>query len=128
MQESPDDVEHIQASAACKHFVGNTMEFTTQKDGETENRGSVDSAISMRDLVDSYMVPFQACVEVGQVRQIYLCRAGVALHLPYGVPTNGVRTLCTRIYICECVCVCVCPLQVTGLMCSYNSVNGVPSW
>ena len=83
MQESPDDAEHIQASACCKHFVGNSMEFTTQKDGESENRASVDSNISMRDLVDSYMVPFQACVEVG---------------------------------------------KVSGLMCSYNSVNGVPSW
>ena len=62
MQENPADREHIQASACCKHFVGNTMEFTTQKDGETENRGSVDSNITMRDLIDTYMVPFQVCL------------------------------------------------------------------
>ena len=43
------------------------MESTTQLDGESENRGSVDTNISIRDLVDTYMVPFQACVEVGKV-------------------------------------------------------------
>ena len=82
MQNSPDDTEHLQASACCKHYIGNTMESTKQKDGEMENRESVDSNITMRDLVDSYMVPFQQCVEKG---------------------------------------------KVSGLMCSYNSVNGAPS-
>ena len=82
MQNSPEDAEHLQASACCKHYIGNTMESTREKDGEAENRGTVDSNITMRDLVDSYMVPFQQCVEKG---------------------------------------------KVSGLMCSYNSVNGAPS-
>lgn len=80
MQESPDDTVHIQASACCKHYIGNTMEFTTQLDGESENRGSVDSNISMRDLVDTYMVPFQACVEVGKV-------SGLMCSCEYCLPT-----------------------------------------
>ena len=74
--------DHIQASACCKHFVANSMEGTTEKDGEEEDRMHVDSNVTLQDLIDSYMVPFQACVEQG---------------------------------------------KVSGLMCSYNSVNGVPS-
>lgn len=81
-QDAPEDPEHIQASACCKHYVVNSMEHTKQADGEEHDRQHVDSVVSMQDLVDSYMYPFQACVEKG---------------------------------------------QVSGLMCSYNSVNGVPS-
>ena len=56
-------------------------------DGTTENgvhhdRNHYDAIITQQDLIDSYMQPFQACVEKG---------------------------------------------KVSGLMCSYNSVNGVPS-
>lgn len=58
------------------------MEGTKQRDGEAHDRQHVDSLVPMQDLIDSYMKPFQACVEQG---------------------------------------------EVTGLMCSYNSVNGVPS-
>ena len=43
------------------------MEHTVQKDGEEHDRQHVDSVVSMQDLVDSYMAPFQACVEKGQV-------------------------------------------------------------
>jgi beta-glucosidase-like glycosyl hydrolase len=82
MQEAPDDPYHIQASACCKHFVANSMEGTTEKDGERETRMEVNSNVTQQDLIDSYMLPFQACVEQG---------------------------------------------KVSGLMCSYNSVNGVPS-
>merc|ERR1719375_1355451 len=52
------------------------------KDGESYTRYNIDESIPMQDLVDSYMKPFQACVEKG---------------------------------------------RVSSLMCSYNSVNGVPS-
>eukprot|EP00051_Salpingoeca_urceolata_P010634 m.130386 g.130386 ORF g.130386 m.130386 type:complete len:281 (+) comp16786_c0_seq2:1123-1965(+) len=57
------------------------MEATTQQ-GVNWNRHTFNADISMQDLVDSYMFPFQACVEQG---------------------------------------------KVSGLMCSYNAVNGVPS-
>ena len=50
--------------------------------GETFDRTTFNANISMQDLVDSYLLPFQACVEKG---------------------------------------------KVSGLMCSYNEVNGVPS-
>lgn len=70
------------ASACCKHFIANSLENTTEKDGEEEDRMHVNSNVTQQDLIDSYMLPFQACVEQG---------------------------------------------KVSGLMCSYNSVNGVPS-
>lgn len=80
-QEAPEDSEHLLASACCKHYVANEME-ASEEAGFSSDRNHFDANISMQDLVDSYMVPFQACVERG---------------------------------------------KVTSLMCSYNSVNGVPS-
>mmetsp|Transcript_23199 Transcript_23199/g.65835 ORF Transcript_23199/g.65835 Transcript_23199/m.65835 type:complete len:902 (+) Transcript_23199:68-2773(+) len=69
-QEAPEDPYHIQASACCKHYVANEMESTTQADGEHQDRYHADSTITMRDLVDSYMRPFQACVEKGRVSSL----------------------------------------------------------
>ena len=51
-------------------------------DGVHHNREEVDVQVPVQDLIDSYMPPFQACVEVG---------------------------------------------KVSGLMCSYNALNGVPT-
>lgn len=81
MQESPEDPSHIQASACCKHYAANEMEHSTVA-GETWTRHNFSADITMQDLVDSYLAPFQACVEKG---------------------------------------------KVSGLMCSYNAINGVPS-
>ena len=81
MEKAPEDPYHIQASACCKHYVANSMDGTTQH-GIHHDRNHYDATITMQDLVDSYMKPFQACVEKG---------------------------------------------EVSGLMCSYNAVNGVPS-
>lgn len=62
----PDDERYLAASACCKHYVANSME-----DSRTVNihhtRYSADPNITMQDLVDSYMAPFQACVEKGRV-------------------------------------------------------------
>lgn len=69
-QEAPEDPYHIQASACCKHYVANEMDSTTQKDGEHWDRDHVDSNVSMQDLVDSYMKPFQDCVEKGRVSSL----------------------------------------------------------
>ena len=69
-QVAEEDPYHLQASACCKHYVANSMESTTQKDGEHHDRNHVNSDISMQDLVDSYMKPFQACVEKGQVSSL----------------------------------------------------------
>lgn len=76
MQESPDDPRYIQASACCKHFVANSMESTTEPDGESENRGAVDSNITQQDLLDSYLPPFQACVEQGKVSGLMCTSSG----------------------------------------------------
>merc|ERR1719408_24843 len=66
--ETPgEDPYLVQASACCKHYVANEMESTTQRDGEHHDRNHVNSNVSMQDLVDSYMRPFQACVEKGRV-------------------------------------------------------------
>jgi len=71
----------LQASACCKHFVANELEKTTQLDGEEFDRRHDNAVVSERDLLDSYLPPFEACVKAG----------------------------------------------VSGLMCSYNAINGVPS-
>lgn len=75
-----DDGHHIQASACCKHYAANSMEHTTEG-GQTHTRHDFSATITQQDLVDSYLKPFQSCVEKG---------------------------------------------KVSGLMCSYNSINGVP--
>lgn len=69
-QEAPEDPYHIQASACCKHYVANEMDGTTEADGEHEDRNHADEKISMQDLVDSYMKPFQSCVEKGKVTSL----------------------------------------------------------
>ena len=80
-ERNPRDPTHIQASACCKHYVANSMESTTNN-GVRHWRNEFDATVTQQDLIDSYMAPFQACVEKG---------------------------------------------KVSGLMCSYNAVNGVPS-
>jgi len=80
-QAPEDDGKHIQASACCKHYAANSMEHTTEG-GQTHTRHDFSATITQQDLVDSYLLPFQSCVEKG---------------------------------------------KVSGLMCSYNSINGVPS-
>ena len=81
-QNNPADPTHIQASACCKHYVANSMESTDDGEGNKHNRQEFDAKVTQQDLVDSYMAPFQDCVEQG---------------------------------------------EVTSLMCSYNSVNGIPA-
>merc|ERR1740138_1475354 len=46
------------------------MEYTIMKDGESYTRHTIDESIPMQDLVDSYMKPFQACVEKGRVSSL----------------------------------------------------------
>ena len=72
---------HIQASACCKHYVANSMDGSTEV-GVHHDRNHYNANISQQDLLDSYMLPFQSCVEKG---------------------------------------------RVSGLMCSYNAINGVPA-
>jgi len=81
MQRNPEDPRYIQASACCKHYVANSME-STDENGIHFTRMQFDATVSPQDMVDTYMAPFQDCVEQG---------------------------------------------KVSGLMCSYNAVNGVPS-
>lgn len=80
-EQAPEDEGHIQASACCKHYAANSMEHTTEG-GQTHTRHDFSATITQQDLVDSYLKPFQSCVEKG---------------------------------------------RVSGLMCSYNAINGVPS-
>lgn len=80
-EQNPADKEHIQASACCKHYAVNSME-SSKEAGTSWNRHNFDANVTQQDLMDSYLPPFQACVEKG---------------------------------------------KVSGLMCSYNAINGVPS-
>lgn len=72
MERAPEDPSHIQASACCKHYAANSMEHATEG-GQTHTRHNFDANISMQDLTDSYLAPFQACVEKGQVSGL-MCR------------------------------------------------------
>ena len=56
------------------------MESTTDADGEHHDRNHVDSTISMQDLVDSYMLPFQACVEKGRVSSL-MCSSDTRIRI-----------------------------------------------
>ncbi|GMI13166.1 hypothetical protein TrLO_g9200 [Triparma laevis f. longispina] len=51
-QEAPEDPDHVQASACCKHFIANEMEDTTEV-AQHNDRNHVDSAVSQQDLMDS---------------------------------------------------------------------------
>eukprot|EP00418_Pyrodinium_bahamense_P007913 CAMPEP_0179121212 /NCGR_PEP_ID=MMETSP0796-20121207/57152_1 /TAXON_ID=73915 /ORGANISM="Pyrodinium bahamense, Strain pbaha01" /LENGTH=794 /DNA_ID=CAMNT_0020819793 /DNA_START=44 /DNA_END=2428 /DNA_ORIENTATION=+ len=68
-QESPDDPYHLQASACCKHYVANEMESSNVA-GVHWDRHHFNANITTQDLVDSYMAPFQACVEKGRVSSL----------------------------------------------------------
>ena len=61
-QKNDLDPGHIQASACCKHYVANELEKWNNTD-----RNHFDAKVSIQDLLDSYLVPFQACVEGGGV-------------------------------------------------------------
>ena len=64
-QEHPEAPGEVMASACCKHYVANSMDGSTV-DGHTATRVDFDAVISEQDLVDSYLAPFQACVEEGE--------------------------------------------------------------
>ena len=65
-EQAPEDPFHIQASACCKHYAANSMEHATEC-GVTHTRHDYDAKITQQDLVDSYLLPFQSCVEKGRV-------------------------------------------------------------
>ena len=100
MQESPDDPSHIQASACCKHFVANSLESSYGPQDTSWNRENDDAAVTMQDLVDSYMLPFQACVEQGRVSGL----------------------------MCSCKCCALHSAGLTfRAVCTDNALNGVPT-
>lgn len=68
-QKAPEAPGYLMASACCKHYVANEMEHSTVA-GETWTRHNFDANITQQDLVDSYMLPFQACVEKGEVSSL----------------------------------------------------------
>ena len=81
MERAPEDGgAHIQASACCKHYAANSMEHATEG-GQTHTRHDFSATISRRDLVDSYLLPFQACVEKGKASG-RMCSAHVTTSRP----------------------------------------------
>ena len=62
-KESPFSV--LQASACCKHFLCNSLESWNGTD-----RFHADVFVPQQDLADSYLVPFQGCVEEGKASGI----------------------------------------------------------
>ena len=97
-ERSEDDPTHLQASACCKHYVANSMEDSTVA-GEHHARYEFNANISMRDLVDSYLLPFQVSPRrVAPPRRCHVAmsmrarRPHTAGHLPTPrLHTAGVR-------------------------------------
>ena len=56
------------------------MESTKEPDGESWTRHTIDATIPMQDLIDSYMVPFQSCVEKGKVTSLMCSCASASPH------------------------------------------------
>lgn len=77
MQIGLEDPKRLKVSACCKHYAAYSVENWHGMD-----RHHFDARVSEQDLVDTYYVPFQACVQKG---------------------------------------------KASGVMCSYNSVNGIPA-
>ena len=55
-----DDLRHVKIAATCKHWYAYSLE---DSDGKT--RHDFNAVVSDRDLAETYLVPFQACVEAG---------------------------------------------------------------
>ena len=81
MQEVPEAPGTMLASACCKHYVANQLEGSTVN-GVRHTRHEFDARVSPRDMVDSYLPPFQACVERGHVAGL-MC----SYNAVNGVPT-----------------------------------------
>ena len=77
----------LQASAMCKHFVAGELESWNGS-----SRYHFDAVVPQQDLVDSYLPPFQACVEEGQVSGVMCAYNGVN-----GVPSCGNEWLLTQL-------------------------------
>lgn len=61
-EHAVEDNTRLQASACCKHFVGNSLEAWNGTD-----RYHVNLNIEERDLYDSYLPAFGSCVQKGAV-------------------------------------------------------------
>ena len=69
--------------AACHVLAANSMEHATEG-GQTHTRHDFSATITQQDLVDSYLFPFQACVEKGKVsgREQQIGGSGESLEPP----------------------------------------------
>ncbi len=65
-QKSPLDPSRLKASACCKHFAAYNLEVV---EGEY-NRLHFDAIVSNRDMQESYLPMFKACVERGNVSSL----------------------------------------------------------
>ena len=64
MQEG-EDPRYLKTAADCKHFAGYDLE-----DWHGNDRSSYNANISARDLVESYLPPFESCVNDAHVASI----------------------------------------------------------
>ena len=119
-QNHPDDPEHLLASACCKHYVANSMDGTTQKNGIHHDRNHFDATITQQDLVDSYMVPFQACVEKGRVSSLMCSEWHRLIMKSFDYVVLLYVVLLFLFSLSDF-------LSPTPFATGYNAVNGVPS-
>ena len=108
MQNNPDDRAHLMASACCKHFAANSMEYTNQH-GVAWDRHNFSASISAMDLADSYLPPFQSCVQVGKVSGL-MCtdlHAFMRANVP-STPASLLHTFCYTVLPSR-----MCPAKTT---------------
>ena len=84
--------------------------------GETFDRTTFNANVTMQDLVDSYLLPFQ--VHTPHRAATPHVRHTLAPEGTLGKPSTRARLPLQA---------CVEKGKVSGLMCSYNEVNGIPS-
>jgi beta-glucosidase-like glycosyl hydrolase len=84
-----EDLRFLQVAATAKHFAAYDFEGG-RNSGQTVNRGDFDARVTLQDLSDSYLPPFQTAVEAG-VSGVMAAYTAVN-----GVPSTANRWLLTE--------------------------------
>jgi hypothetical protein len=74
-QGDGDGIAYTKAGACCKHFRAYSLEGGVKSDGPTPTRHNFDAEVSARELAETYMPPFHACVAAAPEQVMCSCAA-----------------------------------------------------
>eukprot|EP01047_Picozoa_sp_COSAG01_P064777 COSAG01_NODE_8634_length_2713_cov_1.980107_3_plen_86_part_00 len=74
-----------------EHFVANSMEKSCDG-GHCYGREDFDASVSVRDLMDTYLPPFQACVERGDSAGLMCSYSACSVCARHRVPCGQIRS------------------------------------